>query len=444
MPQLPIPNPLRATPARIAALTSATAAGLALCLASAPAAHQPQDSARVFTGASLIDPATGRVTGNATLVVRGGRVESAGAGAAVSVPAGTPRTDLRGQFLVPGFISTHVHVSDVHGDRPRAYTEENTLRQLGVFAGYGITTLWSLDGERGPAFAARDSQNTPALDRARLFVSGSAIAGKTPEEARQMVATVAALKPDVIKIRVDDNLGTAIKMAPEVYTAVIEEAHRRGLRVAAHLFYLDDAKALLRAGVDVIAHSVRDKDIDDEFIALMKARNVPYCPTLTREVSTFVYESTPPFFADPFFLRGADRDVVARLREPARQEAMRNSKSAQAYKAALVVAKRNLKRAADAGVLIAMGTDSGPFPERFQGYFEHLEMEMMVEAGLTPVQVLRAATVDAARTIKVDGVGELKRGAWADFVALERNPLEDIRQTRSIAGVWIAGNAVAR
>jgi imidazolonepropionase-like amidohydrolase len=210
------------------------------------------------------------------------------------------------------------------------------------------------------------------------------------------------------------------------------------------LFYLDDAKDLLRAGVDVIAHSVRDRDIDDEFIALMKARNVPYCPTLTREVSTFVYESTPAFFADPFFLREADRDVVARLQQPARQEAMRSSKSAQAYKAALAVARRNLKRAADAGVLIAMGTDSGPFPERFQGYFEHLEMEMMVEAGMTPAQVLRAATVDAARAMGVEGIGQLKPGAWADFVALERNPIEDIRHTRGIAGVWIAGNAVAR
>ena len=119
---------------------------------------------------------------------------------------------------------------------------------------------------------------------------------------------MAARKPDVIKIRVDDNLGAAAKMPPEVYRAVIDEAHRRGLRVVAHVFYLDDAKDLLRAGVDVIAHSVRDKDIDDELIALMKARGVAYCPTLTRELSTFVYETTPAFFADPFFLREADKD----------------------------------------------------------------------------------------------------------------------------------------
>ena len=177
-------------------------------------------------------------------------------------------------------------------------------------------------------------------------------------------------------------------MAPEVYRAVIDEAHKRNLRVAAHIFYLDDAKDLLKAGVDMIAHSVRDKDLDDETIALMKARNVPYCPTLTREVSTFAYEATPRFLTDPFLLKEADPDVVAQLQEPARQKAMASSTTAQRYKAALGVAMRNLKKASDAGVLVVMGTDSGAFPERFQGFFEHLEMEMMVDAGMTPVQVL--------------------------------------------------------
>ncbi len=190
----------------------------------------------------------------------------------------------------------------------------------------------------------------------------------------------------------------------------------------------------------MIAHSVRDREIDDEFIRLMKARNVPYCPTLTRDLSTFVYESTPEFFADPFFLREADPGVVARLQEPARQKAMQESASAQRYKAALDVARRNLDRASKAGLRIAMGTDAGPFPERFQGYFEHLELAMMAESGMTPAQVLRAATSDAARAIKAAGVGSLVKGAWADFVALERNPLEDIRHTRSMTGVWIAGN----
>jgi imidazolonepropionase-like amidohydrolase len=114
---------------------------------------------------------------------------------------------------------------------------------------------------------------------------------------------------------------------------------------------------------------------------------------------------------------------------------MRTSSSAQRYKAALEVAKRYLKKAADAGILIAMGTDAGPLPERFQGDFEHLEMEMMAESGLTPAPVLRSATRDAARAMKLNDVGTLTKGAWADFVVLDRDPLADIRNTRSIASV---------
>jgi imidazolonepropionase-like amidohydrolase len=420
----------------------AFSAALACAATLLPAQQAPTVGA--FVGATIIDPAIPASMSNATLLVRDGRVDAIGSSPDIPPPAGAPVTKLNGKFVIPGFISTHVHISDVQGTKPRAYTEENTLRQLGVFARYGVTTVWSLGGEQEPAFKARAAQNTSTLDRARIYLAGDVIVGKTPEEARQMVARVAALKPDIIKIRVDDNLGTTTKMSPDVYRAVIDEAHKRGLRVAVHIFYLQDAKDVLRAGADVIAHSVRDADIDDEFISLMKARDVPYCPTLTREVSTFVYESTPEFFSDPFFLREADREVIAQLQQPARQEAMRTSKTAQAYKAGLAVARRNLKKSADAGLLIVMGTDAGPAPERFQGFFEHLEMDMMAEAGLTPAQILRAATVDAARAMTLNNVGNLARGSWADFVALDANPLRNIHNARSIAGVWIAGNAVKR
>jgi imidazolonepropionase-like amidohydrolase len=377
------------------------------------------------------------------LGVRDGRIDSVEVATLAPTP-GRGRIDLTGKFIIPGLISAHAHISDIDGLKPRAYTAENTLRQLGVFARYGVTTVVSLGGELKPAFDARAAQNTTSLDRARIFLAGEIITATTPEAARHQVASVAATKPDIIKIRVDDNLGTSTKMSPAVFAAVIDEAHKRGLRVAAHIFYLDDAKALLRAGADVIAHSVRDKEIDDEFISLMTARNVPYIPTLTRELSTFVYESTPPFFSDPFFLREADAALVTQLKEPARQAAMRASSSAQAYKACLVVAKRNLKKAADAGLLIAMGTDSGAFPERFEGYFEHLELEMMAEAGMTPAQILRASTSDAAKAMRLENVGTLTKGAWADFVVLDKNPLTDIKNTRSIESVWIAGNQVKR
>jgi imidazolonepropionase-like amidohydrolase len=406
-------------------------------LAPPPSAQSP--TVRAWVGAR-VHTGDGAPIDDAVIVAREGRIVAVGPRSLVTPPSGAETLDVGGRFIVPGFVDAHAHVSDVDGLRPRAYTDANTIRQLRLFARYGVTTVWSLGGEQAPAFAAGAAQSTASLARARIFVAGDVISAATPEEARQAVRRVAALKPDAIKIRVDDNLGTTRRMPPEVSRAIIDEAHGLGLRVAAHIFYLEDAKALLRAGVDMIAHSVRDVPIDDEFVALMRARNVPYCPTLTREVSTFVYESRPAFFDDPFFAREADAAVVERLLQPDRQAAMKASPAAQRYKAGLDVAMRNLKRAADAGLRVVMGTDSGATAERFEGYFEHLEMAMMADAGLTPAQVLRASTVEAARAIGAPGIGRLEPGAWADFVVLERDPLADIRHTKTIASVWIAGN----
>jgi imidazolonepropionase-like amidohydrolase len=398
---------------------------------------------RAFVGASVYAEIGKPLVKNAVIVVKDGRVDGIGPATSVRPPAGAETVNVSGKYIVPGLISAHVHVSDIQGIRPPSYTEANTLRQLGVFARYGITTVLSLGGERDPAFKIRSLQLSPTLDHARIFLSGDVITGRSEEEARQAVARVAALKPDIIKIRIDDNLGTATKLPPEVYRAIIDESHRRSLRVAAHIFYLNDAKEVLKAGADMIAHSVRDQEIDDEFISVMKKRRIPYCPTLTREVSAFAYEATPAFFADPFFLREADPEVVGQLQEPARQEAMRKSPTAQRYKVALEIAKRNLKRASDAGLLVVMGTDSGAFANRFQGFFEHLEMQLMAESGMTPQQILRSATSDAALAVGADAwIGAIKSGYWADLVVLDRDPMVDIRNTRQIASVWVAGNQV--
>lgn len=386
---------------------------------------------RAFTGATLID-GTGRApVANATILVRDGRIIAVGPAARLTIPAGTPRITLDGKFVIPGLINTHGHVNDA-------------ARDLRTYAAYGVTTVFSLGGESGAVFAARAGQNTPSLARARVFVSGPVLSPRTPDEARTQVAGVAGQEVDFVKIRVDDNLGTTQKMPAEVYRAVIDEARRRGLRVAAHLYYLADAKALLDAKVDFIAHSVRDTTVDAGFISALETSGACYTPTLMREVSTFVYESTPDFFSDPFFLAHANPEWVAQLREPARQQATRSNAAAQRYKAQLPVASRNVKLLADGGVPIAMGTDTGP-TGRFQGYFELLELERMVEAGLTPRQALAAATRDAARCMKVDrDLGTLEPGKWADFVVLDADPLADIRSVRRIASVWIAGNPVAR
>jgi imidazolonepropionase-like amidohydrolase len=423
---------------RIAAICTAW---LAAAVLGVPA--QQPGPVKAFTGARLIDGTNRPPVTNATILVRDGRMIAAGAaGAGVSIPAGAERVALDGKTVMPGLVNAHGHVGDTAGLDGGRYSAANVMRDLRLYAAYGVTTVFSLGGDQAPSIAARDSQRTPALDRARLFVAGPVLAPKTPDEARALVDADAEMKVDIVKIRVDDNLGTTPKMAPEIYRAVIDEAHKKGLRVAVHIFYLADAKSLLDAGADFIAHSIRDADVDADLIAALKKRDVCVCPTLTREVSTFVYESTPAFFSDPFFQKHADAQTVAALKEPARQEAMRKSPAAQGYKTALDVASRNLKKLSDAGVTIAMGTDTGP-PARFQGYFEHLELDLMAKAGLTPRQVLMSATRDAARCMKIDKeVGTLEPGKWADFVVLTADPLADIKNTRSIDSVWIAGKRV--
>lgn len=425
-------------PPRFAALAAVmVAAGLARLPAQAP-------QTKAFTGARVIDGTAGAPIDNATILVRGGRVAEIGPAARVTIPAGAIRTALAGKTVIPGLINAHGHVGDTSGLDADRYSAANVTRDLRLYAQYGVTSVVSLGGDKAPAFAARDSQRTPSLDRARIWVAGPVLEPSSPADARRMVAETQAMKADIIKIRVDDTLGTVAKMPPDVYRAVIDEAHKRGLRVASHLFYLSDAKALLDAGADLVAHSIRDADVDRPLIAALKARNVCVSPTLMREVSTFVYESVPPFFSDPLFLKYQDAATIALLKEPARQQAMKASAAAQRYKVALEVASRNLKTLSDAGVRIAMGTDTGP-PARFQGYFELMELELMVKAGLTPRQALTAATRDAAACLQIENeVGTLERGKWADFVALDADPLADIGNVKKIDSVWIAGNRVVR
>jgi len=421
-------------------IAAALFAGLALLVtAAAPAAAQ----ATAFVGGRLID-GTGRVIENGTLVIDGARIVAAGPAASTPVPAGATRVDVRGKTLLPGLINAHGHVPATSGLRtdPASYTRENITRQLRTYAQYGVTTVFSLGDDQALGFEMRNEQGTGPLDRARLFVGGAVITGNTADEARAMAIKVAEMKPDLLKIRVDDNLGTTRKMPEPAWRAVIDEAHKRNLKVAVHIYSLADARATLDGGADLIAHSVRDVPVDAAFAAALKNRDVCYSPTLTREISTFIYDTTPPWVDDPFFVKGVTAEIIAQLKDPKRQEQIRNSpgwKAGQQYKAGLEVAKRNLKTLVDQGVRIAFGTDSGP-PARFQGFFEHLELEMMVEAGLTPMQALVSATGDAARCHQRAGqLGTLAAGAAADVVVLGANPLDNIRNTRTLEQVWING-----
>jgi len=394
-----------------------------------------------FVGGRVID-GTGKVIDNGTVIVTGAAIAAVGP-ASTPIPAGATRVDLKGKSILPGLINAHGHVPATTGLRTDAssYTRDNLLRQLRTYAMYGVTTVFSLGDDQAEGFKLRD-ENATAVDRARIFVAGAVIGGNTADEARANTATVAAMKPDVLKIRVDDNLGSSRKMPEAAWRAVIAEGDTRKLPVAVHIYYLADAKATLEAGADLIAHSVRDVAVDEPFINTLRSRNVCYSPTLTREISTFIYDATPSWVDDPFFLKGVEKGVPEQLKDPKRQEQIRNSpawKSGQQYKASLEVAKKNLKTLVDRGVRIAMGTDTGP-PARFQGFFEHLELDMMVESGMTPMQVIVSATGDAARCHGKSGqLGTLAAGAAADLLIVNGNPLDNIRNLRNIDAVWING-----
>ncbi|HYW49137.1 MAG TPA: amidohydrolase family protein [Gemmatimonadaceae bacterium] len=408
-------------------ITHAAALCLLACVAPAVGA-QRSGATRAFTGFTLID-GTGRApVADATLIVRDGRIIAAGPSSRVPIPAGADRVSLAGKFVMPGLINGHGHAARV--------------QDLTTYAAHGVTTVFSLGDEPAEVFAAREAQRLAPPTHARVYLSGPVLTPTSPDDARVQVAAVAARNVDIVKIRVDDNLGTARKMAPEVYRAVIDAAHARKLRVAVHLYYLEDARALLSAGADYIAHSVRDLLVDSTFVRALVASKVCYSPTLMREVSTYVYESTPTFLADSLFLAHADRSWIETVQQPARQEATRSSASAQRYKAQLPVAMRNLAALHRAGVPIAMGTDTGPLG-RFQGYFELMELEMMVDAGLTPAQALHAATAGAAACMRIDReLGTLERGKWADLLVLDASPLERITNIRRQHSVWIAGRRV--
>jgi len=406
----------------------------------------PAGAVTALTGARVID-GTGRPALEAgTILMRNGRIEAVGS--AITVPAGATRVDMAGKTIMPGIVNAHGHAQK--GLDAKIPIREDLIRQLRMYAAYGVTTVVSLGAnpdDELEQIKLRDEQNSIVLDRARVYTSGASVRRfKTPDEARKDTNRVADLKPDIIKFHFDD---PPANMSAETWGAIVEEAHKRGLRTAPHIFYLRDAKAAVEKGADALAHSVRDLDVDAGLIAEMKRRDVGVIPTLTREVTVYAYETTPAFFSDPFFQRGMSlyKEHVNIVSAPAFQERVRNDKVAQSIKQAFVQAKRNLKIMSDAGIPIGLGTDSG-VPNnmtfgRFQGYLEHMELELMVESGLTPMQALTAATSGSARIIRLDNVGTIAPGKAADLLVLDANPLQDIRNTKRLNSVWIAGRRLA-
>ncbi len=398
----------------------------------------------VFTNVTIWDGVSITAQENAALLTHQGRVYDILDMNDPDFPEDAETVDLTNHYIVPGLINAHGHVGIARGleTGPEVQTEENIKDQLSTYAAYGITTVVSLD-EPTVAFSVRDETDFASEGLARLFLSGPVLNPSTPEEAVEDVNELMEYAPDWTKIRVDDGLGAREKMPPEVYSAVIEASHNHGVPLAAHIVYLEDAKGIIESGGDLLAHSVRDEPVDQELISLMLDRDICITPTLTRELSVFVYAERPDFFDDPFFLASADSEVIEQLEDPEVQERY-TGEAADFYREALPLAKENMMALHNSGIRAALGTDSGP-PARFQGYFEHLEMEMMQDAGMTPAEVLQSATRYAAECMQIDDeLGTLEEGKWADFVVTLDNPFDDIRNLRTIQDVYIGAIPVPR
>jgi imidazolonepropionase-like amidohydrolase len=400
---------------------------LAATLAASLESQAPQaNGVTVFEGARLIVGDGSAPIENSEFVVQNNRFTQVGRRGQVQVPAGATRVDLTGKTVMPAIVDAHTH-------QPTSTTREALVDSLQHKAYYGVAALISLGQDPGDlAFQVRQE----IIPNAALFrTAGRGITMpepgrtdapywvKTEADARKAVQELAARKVDIVKIWVDDRGGKYQKLGPALYGPIIEEAHKRNLRVIAHIATLEDAKGLLRAGIDGFAHTVGDRDIDDEFLALAKKR--------------------PNFFQEPNLPdRGVKTDLgwVSDTVPPAELKKLQDEVATDRPDAqrAYAIRARNLARESKEGILIALGTD-GDVP-----WAHHLEMEDMVAAGMTPAQVIVASTRNAAQVLKLSDLGTVAAGKSADFIVLDANPLDNITNTRRIAAVYLRGTAVDR
>ncbi len=419
---------------------------LVMVAACSPAAEDQASPVTVFEGARLITGDGSAPLEDSAFVVEGTRITRVGSRAAVRPPSGATVVDLRGTTVMPALIDAHSHLgyTDVRRMSTSAghYTRDTLLDHLQRYAYYGIGATLSLGLDRGDLpFQLRD-ESSPGAALFRTAWRGIAPpnAGPfalhwrdapygvtTPAEASDAVRELADRGVDMVKIWVDDRNGTVPKLAPGISRAIIDDAHTRGLRVVAHVYYLADAKDLLRAGIDGFAHGIRDAELDEEILDLFRQR-----------AHVFVIPNLPdraPAAGDLEDLSEIlPADQIAQLRRTAEADPPRPRLfDAQA---------RNLVRLAAAGVRIGFGTDAGvgaPY-----GWSAHAELADMVAAGLTPMQVITAATRTSAEILGLDDLGVVAEGRQADFIVLDANPLDDIRNTRRIARVYLRGQEVDR
>jgi len=420
------------------------------CASEDPAPQSaPIAGATIFEGARLIAGDGGApVLERSAFVIDQGSITAVGRQGELPAPAGATRVDLTGKTVMPALIDAHSHLgyTDVRRMTTAAanFTRENLVDHLRRYAFYGIAATLSMGVDRGELPYELRAHPVPGAALFRTAGRGIALpdAGpgatyrrdapygvSTEADARAAVRELAARQVDIVKIWVDDRDGTVPKLPPALYRAIIDEAHGKGLRVVAHIFDLADAKELLRSGIDGFAHGVRDRDVDDEFMALLRAHpDVWVIPNLperdTNDDYAWLSDTVPP-------------QEIQRLRETA---AKRTPEEARRARELYEVQARNLARLNAAGVRIGYGTDAGISV----GWNALTELSDMAAAGMTPAQVLTAATKTSAAILRLDRLGTIAPGKSADFIVLDANPLDDIGNVRRISRVYLRGQEVDR
>ena len=438
--------------------TFAVGLTLAAVACSDPAPDTPGSTVVAYEGATLITGDGGPPIGGGVLIVDQGVIRDVGLAANVSIPEGATVVDLTGKTVMPALVDLHGHlgfIDDLSFDNAN-YTHENILDQLNRYAYYGVGTIVSLGTDPGTlAFEIQAEQEAGMLGGARLHTAFRGIArpdagpgaaamrptafgASTPEEARARVDDIADTKAEFVKIWVDDRGGAVDKLTPDLYGPLIDAAHAHGLQVIAHVFYAEDARALVDAGVGGFTHLARDMEMDDGLVAAIVENDVFVMPNLA--ISERGRHAAPPAWVDdPRLLESVSPEVVARIRGSFESRTEEGTARAVESYAAM---ERSLKKLADAGARLVLGADTG-VRDHMQGFMEHRELELIVEAGLSAGEAIVAATSAPAEVLGVD-TGLLAAGRRADFLVLDANPLYGIANTRQISAVYLNGKEVDR